>query len=155
MIVHEQLCTPTGAQEIALEWWDCVISAELSAKLGAAYAKASKHRVAVDRKNGHLITAAGPLVWLKQRLNDAGLLPVSGNPPPDDKPTATTAVLHVGFLCVPETEEMMCRLRNEPLPTDTNNPARSKMFETAQKQIVTPIDALAGKVTHGPAGENK
>lgn len=147
MNVHAQMCTAAGLQAVAKEWWDCEITLDLAENLSAKYAKESKNRVKQDIKNGYFITAAGPLVWLKMRLNARNLLPVSGNAPTDDKPTDPTATLRVGFLSLVETEEMLARLQNELLNEDANNPARSKMFETAQKQDITPIDATAGIVT--------
>lgn len=146
MTVHEQMCTPVGLLDIAKEWWDCEVPLDLAERLSAKYIKNSKHRVNRDTRTGYLIVAAGPLIWLKTHLNDLGLLPVSGEPPPDDSAEAATATFHVGFIALAETEEMLLRLKNEEPATETNRPARSKMFETAQKQDVAPIDALAGTV---------
>lgn len=148
MTVHKQLCTPIGVQEVAKEWWDCEVPPELAETLSAEYVKKRKKGMEQDFADGKAHSAIGQLIWLKSRLNDAELLPVSGKPPPDDKPTAVTAILHVGFVTLPETEEMLARLQNEEPREDTNKPARSKMFEIAQKQNVAPIDALAGIVAH-------
>lgn len=147
MTVHDQMCTPTGVQAVAKEWWDCDIIYEMAARFSAAYIKSSAHRVKEDRANGWLITAAGPLVWLKAQLNDLGLLPVSETRVSDDSPTPVTAVLHVGFLCLHESDEMIGRLHNEHRRADCNKPARSKMFETAQKQDVAAIDRTAAIVS--------
>ena len=154
MTVHEQMCTPEGAQQIAKEWFDCNLAAEQAVKLSRVYKKTSKDRVRKDKAGGFLITAAGPLVWLKTRLNDYGLLPVSKSKANDDAPSAVTAILHVGFLSVAETEEMLSLLRREPKTDETNKPARSKMFATAQKQNVAPIDAVAERVAHKPPQED-
>jgi hypothetical protein len=150
MNVHKQLCTPTGVQEAAKEWWDCNVSTEIAEKLSAKYVKQRKKPMEASIKTGstNSALAGGHLVWLKNMLNEAGLLPVSGSPPPDDKAVAVTAVLHVGFITLAETEKMIERLQNEEQLEETNAPARSKIFKTAQKQTITPIDATASIVTH-------
>lgn len=154
MTVHEQMCTPEGMQQTAKEWFDCDLVSEHAVELSRVYAKKSKDRVRKDTAQGLLITAAGPLIWLKTWLNHYRLLPVSKPKANDDDPDAVTAILHVGFLSLAETEEMLAKLRREPKKEETNNPARSKMFSTAQKQAVAPIDALAGKVAHKPPQED-
>jgi hypothetical protein len=152
MTVHDQMCTPAGVQEVAKEWWDCDIIYEMAERFSVKYVEDTKDRVKQDRANGWFITAAGPLVWLKSHLNDLGLLPISGERVHDDSPTPVTAVLHIGFLSVPETDEMLSRLHTAPRQHDCNNPARSKMFETAQRQDVTAIDRTAAIVSK-PKGD--
>lgn len=150
MTVHEQLCTPEGVQAIAKECWDCAVTAEMAETLSAKYIKHRKKPMEDSFRRGTATCAvgAGQLVWLKDMLNEMGLLPISDDRASDDTPTPVTAVLHVGFMTIFETEEMVCRLHNEELCQETNRPARSKMFATAQKQTVTPIDATAGIVAH-------
>lgn len=151
---HEQLCSAAGIQKLAKEWWDCVVSDKLAEELSAEYVKHRKKSVeaALAKVETHSAVGVGVLVWLKARLNEENVLPTSA-PASDDTPDPVTAVLHVGFVMLAETEEMLERLHNEALVDDANNPARSKMFDTAQKQNVTPIDALAGIV--GNAGWQK
>jgi|LakMenEpi03Aug12_release.lakeMendotaPanAssembly.Ray.scaffolds.fasta_scaffold2947686_1 hypothetical protein len=56
-----------------------------------------------------------------------------------------TAVLHVGFLSIAETPEMLERLRR-PEPDEPDSTARSRLFSELQRIGVTPIDATAGVV---------
>jgi len=150
MTVHDKMCTPSGLQELAKEWWDCLVSDELALSLSTAYIKATE---GFEPEAGSFSvpclcsSGTGQIVWLKNRINDLNLLPVGEARMHDDIPAVTTAVLHVGFLSVFETEEMVCRLRNEPLRQNCENPARSKMFATAQKQDVAPIDRTASIVS--------
>lgn len=146
MSVHEQMYSADGVRQIAQEWWECEITPELAEKLSLCYVKTAKSRARSEPKP-EAVVAVFPLAWLKMRLNDWGLLPVAAQKVADDAPAYVTAVLHTGFLTLPETDEMLARLRNEQLCADVNNPARSKMFAVARKQAVAPIDALAGIVT--------
>ena len=57
-----------------------------------------------------------------------------------------TCVLHVGFLSIPETADQISRLKNEPLECDFS-PCRSRFMAHSAAHFVTPIDALAGRVT--------
>lgn len=147
MRVHEQMRTPTGIQAVVKEWWDFDLTIELAEELCVAYIKQQIPRIDADIARGYMVTAAGPLVWLKSRIVELGLLTPFVAPLNDDPPRITTAVLHVGFLMLHETEEMLERLHNEQMREDVNKPARSKMFATAQRQAVAPIDALASVVT--------
>jgi hypothetical protein len=149
MNLHEQLCTPAGVQALAKEWWACDVPAETAEKLSAQYIKKRKKPYEKNVREGKATSAlsAGQLVWLKYMLNIAGLLPVGNNPVTDDTPTPVTAVMHVGFLTLAETEEMMWLLRNERPRENTNTPARSKIFETAQIRSIAPIDATAAIVS--------
>jgi hypothetical protein len=154
MDVHDQMCTAAGVQALAKEWWVCDIAAETAEKLSAQYIKERKKPHEKNVREGKATSAlsAGQLVWLKYMLNMAGLLPVGDNPVTDDTPTPVTAVLHIGFLSVPETYEMLGRLNNEHRRHECNDPARSKMFETAQRQDVTAIDRTAAIVSK-PKGD--
>jgi hypothetical protein len=146
MRVYEQMRSPLGVQDVVREWWDVDISLECAAVIYTAYIKTHDKRVKASLKTDYLVTAAGPLVWLKSKLLDLALLPGPGGCEDDEQGTVT-AVLHIGFLCLEETEEMLANLRNETPQEDVNRPARSKMFTVAQRQTVAPIDALAGIVT--------
>jgi hypothetical protein len=83
--------------------------------------------------------------WLRYMLNDWDLfLP---RPQVDDATDfVMTATLHIGFLTLPETSEMLERLLNES-PSRNSNVARSKIFTTLQRSVVSPVDATAAKVT--------
>jgi hypothetical protein len=154
MDVHDQMCTAAGVQALAKEWWVCDITAETAEELSAQYIKERKKPHEKNVREGKATSAlsAGQLVWLKYMLNMAGLLPVGDNPVTDDTPTPVTAVLHIGFLSVPETDEMLGRLNNEHRRHECNDPARSKMFETAQRQDVIAIDRTAAIVSKPKGG---
>lgn len=147
MRVYEQMRTPVGIQAVVKEWWDFDLTIELAEEICVAYIKQQIPRINEDIARGNMVTAAGPLVWLKSRIVELNLLTPFVAPSNDDPPGVTTAILHVGFLTLGETEEMVARLRNESLRENVNKPARSKMFATAQRQAIAPINALAAAVT--------
>jgi len=79
MTVHDKMCTPIGLQELAKEWWDCLVSDELALSLSTAYIKAT---AGFEPEAGSFSvpclcsSGTGQTVWLKNRINDLNLLPV-------------------------------------------------------------------------------
>ena len=63
----------------------------------------------------------------------------------------TTAVLHVFFVFVPETEGHVERLRNEAEVADFS-PSRSSFSNRIKTHAITPIDATAARVAGGNYG---
>lgn len=142
---HEQMHTGEGVQQLVKEWWDAELELQIASELSTWYIDSTDWRIKHDLAEGWHITATRPYVWLKMQLLEFNLLPNPGPPLEDDPPSVTSATLHVGFLTLTETEEMLLRLHFESL-TDKIQPARSKMFATAEKQDVFPINAIAAKV---------
>lgn len=79
--------------------------------------------------------------WLKNRLSEYHLLPAGG-----EQPAATdgwaSATLHVFFVHLEETPDMLKLLRNEP--KEKPKPAGRRPSETAQ--VLTPINKTAANV---------
>lgn len=84
------------------------------------------------------------VMWIKNRLATLGVLDGGQSPAPIEH---TTAVLHVGFIFIIETEEMLSRLRaNEETGKAIHAQfARSKLAST--NEIVRPIDRVASRVS--------
>lgn len=133
---HDQILTPGGVADLAAEWFDVFVSPTLSSRIAKL---ARQHTRRWD-------TAAGPVCWVKNRLLDAGYFK-PGRQCHDD--SFVTATLHVGFLSLPESPEMLARLKNER--PEASSPARSRFANSVQKYAVSPIDATAGRVSPGDA----
>jgi hypothetical protein len=133
---HDQISTPLGFAEFAAEWFGVFVPPALAAGFAI---DASEHSRRWE-------TATGPVCWVKNRLLDAGYFK-PGRQCHDD--SVVTAILHVGFLSLPESPEMLERLKNEP--RDAPAPARSRFANCVQKYAVAPIDATAGRVSPGDA----
>ena len=65
-------------------------------------------------------------------------------------PLITTCTLHIGFLCVHETEEQLARLR--AADSSKTNPPKSPLLSDAVVAL-SPINKTAGIVT-GVKGQN-
>lgn len=80
-------------------------------------------------------------VWIKNRLAEAGLFP-AGEMGPDsiDLPVE----LHVGFLCIAETEEELARLRNEAM-VHVSKPATPAIERNVRSEM-NPINRTAARV---------
>jgi hypothetical protein len=92
------------------------------------------------------------LMWFRNRIDCFGLLTkgVKGSPPP----CRLEVLLHVWFLHLEETEEMLARLRHEQL--EPPKPAAgSKVFTT--NLVPRPIDRVAARVSgiHGACRERE
>lgn len=133
MTAHEQISTPEGLSLFAQEWFGVVVPQTFADRMSSA-ARGHENRWE---------TTAGPYCWLKNRITEESLLPTPPCLPPSDG--GATAVLHVGFIWIRETDEMISRLRNEP--TQPGSPARSRFFGEASRSPVSPIDATAARVT--------
>lgn len=137
MTAHDQISTPCGLAAFASEWFDISVPTWFANSMAR---DASKHRERWE-------TAAGPYIWLKNRLLEDGLFHgVGRNSPDDSHPTAT---LHVGFLSIIESPEMIERLRNESM--ESGKPARSRFANDARTKNVAPVDATAGRMYRGNA----
>jgi hypothetical protein len=101
--------------------------------------EASKHKERWE-------TTAGPFAWVKNRILESGLLPFGGFDPSAEP--VVTAVLHVGFLSLPETREMLDRLMFDP-ERSKDSTARSRFGKTVHVHAVSPIDATASRVSGG------
>jgi hypothetical protein len=89
-------------------------------------------------------------IWmaLKKRLGDAGETRGRAREGREPRPTCR---LHVGFVCLEETPEMLVRLRNErEKPEAAAFPARSGVWKAAQIRSVRPIDRTAWRVAPVP-----
>lgn len=82
------------------------------------------------------------VTWLKIQAIKCGFIERcdGGQMPLEFGPTAT---MHVFFLHLLESPEMICRLRNERVIAG-NGPARSRI--TNETEIIQPIDATAARV---------
>lgn len=97
------------------------------------------------RKNGWTLST-GPAMWIKNRLLELGCFRTERNPPLGTDELAT-AVLHVFFVSLEETAEMIAFLQNEQTEEQQKklaSVARSKLFGTPR--VVTPIDSTAAKI---------
>lgn len=63
---------------------------------------------------------------------------------PDPCFDMVTAILHIGFLSVEETEEQLARLPEGKKEIDHNKPKRSRISKT--NEIIRPINSTASKV---------
>lgn len=133
---HDQISTVRGFIAFASEWFDVFVPESLARRV-ASQARAHKERWE---------TAAGPVCWAKNRLLDAGYFR-PGRCEFND--SAVTATLHIGFLSIKESPEMLERLKNER--TEEPSPARSKFASLVKKYAVSPIDATASRVSPGDA----
>jgi hypothetical protein len=136
MTAHEQISTPDGVVAFAAEWFDVCVAPLLASSI-ANCAKSLDNRWE---------TAAGPVCFVKNRLLGAGYFKPSGRIF-DDSPV--TAVLHVGFVFIRESQEMVELLKNEE-PSESS-PARSRFANEVKVRAVSPIDATAGRVSPGDA----
>ena len=87
--------------------------------------------------------SAGPAIWIKNRLIERGAFRTNHSPP-FDFAEAATAVLHVFFLALEETTEMLERLKNDDAQF-ASKVARSKLFSSPL--VTSPIDSLTLKVS--------
>lgn len=102
------------------------------------------------RRDSRWTVSAGPAMWIKNRLMELGCFRVRHDPSTDFG-DATTAVLHVFFMSLEETAEMILFLQNEREAEHKKKlakVARSKLFGTPL--VVAPVDSTAGKVAPMP-----
>lgn len=86
-------------------------------------------------------TTTGYVMWTRNRLTERGAFHVrDGGTYHDDR---VCCDLHVFFLFIDETDEMIANLKNETAKA-LYQEARSRVFKTAQ--ILTPIDKTAQRV---------
>jgi len=133
---HDKISTPAGFAEFASEWFEIAVPPVLAVIYSG---EARDHQERWE-------TSTGPFCWVKNRLLEAGYFDVGRNSPAGG---GITAILHIGFLSLPESQEMLQRLKNER-PEDSS-PARSRFSKAVKKYAVAPIDATAGRVSPGDA----
>jgi len=136
MTAHDQISTPEGVETFAAEWFDVYVAPPLASSI-ANYAKSLRNRWE---------TAAGPVCLVKNILLEAGYFKPSGLIFDD---SLVTAILHVGFIFIRESQEMVELLKNEE-PSESS-PARSRFANEVQVRAVSPIDGTAGRVSPGDA----
>lgn len=136
MTAHDQISTPLGFAEFVSEWFGVSVPTIIAI---AYSSEARSHRERWE-------TAAGPFCWVKNRLLEQGYFDPGRNTPPCG---GITAIMHVGFLCIRETPEMLDRLKNER--REEPAPARSRFASAINMYAVSPIDATAGRVSPGDA----
>lgn len=133
MTSHDQISTPDGLSAFAAEWFGVSVPRQFASEMADV---ASRHKSRWE-------TTAGPYCWVKNRLLESSLMPrVVGC---SIYREAVTAVLHVGFVFIEETDEMVSRLKNEQAAT--GSPSRSAFFREARRASVSPIDGTAARVT--------
>ena len=81
------------------------------------------------------------LMWIKNRLRERRLLECELKPPHFDLPTVP---LHVFFLHLLETDEMLERLAKDE-PIEESTVARSKVAST--QLLIHPVDRVAARVS--------
>ena len=136
MNAHDQISSPDGLRRFAMEWLGVSVD---SCKASKWASQARSHR---ERWN----TSVGPFAWVKNRALEAGLIPFGWAPLDDSR--VVTAVLHIGFLSLSETSEMMARLPEAAqFPSDST--ARSRLVAEMAIRSVSPIDGTAAKVFGG------
>lgn len=107
-------------------------SDELAKLLGPFF---NEHPIPID--------ITDPRMWFKNRLISCGVL-VAGCK--GILPGQIFVPLHIGFLHLNETPEMLARLAEKPSLEEESKVARSKVFKTAQ--ILRPIDRVALRVAN-------
>lgn len=90
----------------------------------------------------HWDTSAGPAMWCKNRLYEWDQIPKAGKQGCGD--IRLEAILHVFFLFLDETQEMLSLLPEGVKAVA--KPARSKVSKT--NELIHPIDKTAERVTH-------
>lgn len=120
-------------QRFVRDTFDLEISASNAAEICARWRKFNPRMV--------WTTSAGPAIWIKSRLAEMAAFKDVPHSPPED--FDVTAILHVFFLFLEETSDMIERLRNDRTPVESEV-ARSKVSTTTEK--ITPVDRVAGRV---------
>jgi hypothetical protein len=129
---HDQISTAEGLCSFADEWLGIRVPLLTAAKWAR---QARKHRE-------RWTTTVGPYIWIKNRLSESGWFDFAGHDSPDW--SHPTAVLHVGYVSLFESPEMISRLTNEPM--DDGSPSRSRLAKEMQVRDVKPIDGTAARV---------
>lgn len=103
------------------------------------------HRLAVTQDLCPYWSDCSTLMWIKNRLSEMGRLTARH----EDTPDATiTCEMHVFFIGLEETPEMLIRLKGEK-SVAVSQVARSKIANTLLADI-RPIDAVAASVAPRP-----
>lgn len=132
MTIHDLISIPDGLVRAAEEWFGVTVPQKIAKSL-ADIARQHKNRWE---------TGGAPMCWLKSQLHELGMLGGAGMVCCD--PEHATAVLHVGFLTLRETPDMVERLKNEN--KEESRVARSRLAEELRRVAVSPINATAAIV---------
>lgn len=84
-------------------------------------------------------------MWLKTQLLKYGYFDMALRQQ-EERLDSLSVEMHVFFISLPETEEMLERLRREPPYKSKTEVARSKMFRE-DSRVPKPVDATADKVS--------
>lgn len=133
MTSHDRISTPDGLSSFALEWFGVEVPQWFASEMADI---ASRHKSRWE-------TTAGPYCWVKNRLSEASLMPKTIGC--QHAPEAVTAILHVGFVFIEETADMVSRLKNEQ--ADAGSPSRPAFFREAARKSVSPVNATAARVS--------
>lgn len=140
------MLTPRGVSDLARGWWGIILSEHRARQISNYYEKSGQlKRVQKDQEDGEHITGDGIFAWLKNRLLEIDAIGRAGCCGSD--PCHATATLHVGFVFIAETDEMLATLRREPVDDGKDSTARSKFASVAEVQDVHAVDSLASRVT--------
>jgi len=92
------------------------------------------------------------MTWIRNRLYDANAFATGlARLPQDDSGPFLKVLLHIGFIGISETPEMILRLHNKKAAkTAAYQVARSKLPKTLE--IVRPVDRTAWQVIGHPHG---
>lgn len=131
-----QLKSPSGAASLASLWFDSTLPP------GDAWIVSEAAWEAQDR----LETDVAAWHWLREMLRELGYLPESLALCEDDTPVA--GVLHVGFVSISETPEMLSRVARKE-SDEPSRPARSRVMAELQRIDISPIDGTAARVSPG------
>lgn len=96
--------------------------------------------------------SAGPAIWIKNRLYNLGTFRTPGIQPDDEDHRFVANALHVFFLQLEETSEMIASLKVGETPS-TSEIARSIVFDS--KFYIKPIDSTAYKVWNNKVTKEK
>lgn len=147
--------TPQFVAQMAQEKFDVKLSAEIVNHLVGMFRMALKRNPFRTSEGGYNWMYAGSensfSSWLKLRLMELGIFR-PGHNLFSKEVRLQPCELHLGFLSLPETEEMLIRLRLEAMSTEEAAVARSKLGKVLGVQNVQPIDAVAARVAPPPRG---
>jgi hypothetical protein len=135
MLLDQQLRTPEGINIAAVEWFGVCVPFDLAERWAKIF----------TNLESRYSTSAGPLIWLKNRILENGLLERAGGKQPDAVEFFTEH--HMFFIFIEETKEMLARLNKEKARSEAEA-ARSKVFREMPIHNVQPIDKTAWKVAN-------
>ena len=123
---------------------------EVVARFGVTETQAS--RCIPDKPPHDTWEYSSVMTWIRNRLYDANAFATGlARLPQDDSGPFLKVLLHIGFIGISETPEMILRLHNKKAAkTAAYQVARSKLPKTLE--IVRPVDRTAWQVIGHPHG---